>query len=183
VCAHEEARFVHQQIIESGLESDVTVGSRLVNMYAKCGRMEDAWRVFNKMPSGTVVIWSAILGGCAMNGHGKEALKYFEQMCEEGVQSDGVTFIGLLSACSHAGLVDEGMHCYASMVTDYMSSAKLEHYTCMVDFLGCAGHLQEAENMVMAMPWKPHVAAWMAGLAQFMVMWRWQNVLPDEFLK
>ncbi len=54
------------------------------------------------------------------------------------------------------------MHCHASMVTDYMSSAKLEHYTCMVDLLGCAGHLQEAENMVMAMPWKPHVAAWMA---------------------
>jgi pentatricopeptide repeat protein len=72
------------------------------------------------------------------------------------------TFIGLLSACSHAGLVDEGMHCYASMVTYYMSSAKLEHYTCMVNLLGRAGHLQEAENMVMAMPWKPHVVAWMA---------------------
>jgi len=62
-------------------------------------------------------------------------------MCEEVVQPDDITFICLLSACSHAGLVDEGRYCYASMVTDYMVSAKLEHYTCMVDLLGCAGHL------------------------------------------
>ncbi len=144
------------------LESDVFVGRSLVNMYAKCGSMEDAWRVFNKMPSRTVVTWNAILGGCAMNGHGKEALKYFEQMCAEGVQPDDTTFICLLSPCRHAGLVDEGMHCYPSMVTDYMVSAMFEYYTCMVDLLGHAGYLQEVENMVMAMCWKPHVGAWMA---------------------
>jgi pentatricopeptide repeat protein len=120
-----------------------------------------------------------------MHGHGKEALKHFEQMCDEGVQPDDISFVCLLSACSHAGLVDEGMHCYASMVTDYMISAKLEHYTCMVDLLGHAGHLQEAENMVMAM----HVNhRWLHGwlcsvLAEFMVTWRWQNVSPNEFLK
>jgi pentatricopeptide repeat protein len=83
-------------------------------------------------------------------------------MCEEGVEPNDVTFVCLLSACSHAGLVDEGMHCYTSMITDYMISAKLEHYTCMVDLLGRAGHLQEAENMIMAMPFEPHVAPWMA---------------------
>jgi len=82
--------------------------------------------------------------------------------CEEGVQPNDITFICILSACSHAGLVDEGMHFYASMVTDYMISPKLEHYTCIVDLLGHAGHLQEAENMVMEMPWKLHVAPWMA---------------------
>jgi hypothetical protein len=97
-----------------------------------------------------------------MHGHGKEALKYFEQMCEEGVQPNDITFIFLLSACSHAGLVDEGMRFYASMVTDYMVSPKSEHYTCIVDLLGCADHLQEAENMVMGMPWKPCVAPCMA---------------------
>ncbi len=100
-----------------------------------------------------------------MHGHGKEALKHFEQMCDEGVQPDDISFVCLLSACSHAGLVDEGMHCYASMVTDYMISAKLEHYTCMVDLLGHAGHPQEAENMVMPMSCKPHVTAWMALLS------------------
>ncbi|CAM6040507.1 unnamed protein product [Sphagnum compactum] len=162
VIALEEGRFVHQQIIQSGLETDVFVANSLVDMYAKCGSMGDAWRVFNKMPSRDLVTWNAILGGFAMHGHGKEALKHFAQMCEEGVQPDDITFICLLSACSHAGLVDEGMRCYASMVTDYMIPAKLEHYTCMVDLLGRAGRLQEAENMVMAMPCTPHVDAWMA---------------------
>ncbi|CAM6058325.1 unnamed protein product [Sphagnum tenellum] len=162
VVALEEGRSVHEQIIQSGCESDVFVGSSLVDMYAKCGSLEDAWRVFHKMPSRDVATWNAILGGCAMHGHGREALKHFEQMCEEGVQPDDITFVCLLSACSHAGLVDEGMHCYAAMVTDYMISAKLEHYTCMVDLLGRAGHLQEAENMVKAIPCKPQVAAWMA---------------------
>ncbi len=76
-----------------------------------------------------------------MNGHGKEALKYFEQMCAEGVRPDDITFICLPSACHHAGLVDEGMHCYTSMFTYYMTSAKLEHYTYTVDLLGHAGHV------------------------------------------
>jgi pentatricopeptide repeat protein len=83
-------------------------------------------------------------------------------MCDEDVQPDDITFICLLSACSHVGLVDEGMQFYASMVAHCIISAKLEHYTCLVNLLGHAGHLQQAENMVMAMPWKPHVAAWIA---------------------
>jgi pentatricopeptide repeat protein len=114
------------------------------------------------MPSRDVVTWTAMLGGCAMHGHGREALRHFEQMCDEGVQPDDITFVCVLSACSHAGLVDEGMCLYASMIRDYMIPAKLEHYTCMVDLLGRAGHLQEAENMIMAMPCKPQAAAWMA---------------------
>jgi pentatricopeptide repeat protein len=162
VIALEEGRRVHQQIIQSGLESDVFVGSSLVDMYAKCGSIEDACRVFHKMPSRDVVTWNAMLGGCAMHGHGREALRHFEQMCDEGVQPDDITFVCVLSACSHAGLVDEGMCLYASMIRDYMIPAKLEHYTCMVDLLGRAGHLQEAENMIMAMPCKPQAAAWMA---------------------
>jgi pentatricopeptide repeat protein len=163
--ALEEGRCVHQQIVEYGWDSDVFVVNSLVDMYAKCGSIEDAWRVFNRMPSRDVVTWNAILGGCAMHGHGKEALKHFERMCEEGVQPDDITFICLLSACSHAGLVDEGVRCFALMSTVYGISTKLEHYTCMVDLLSRAGHLQEAENMVMAMPCKPQVAALMALLS------------------
>jgi len=90
------------------------VGSSLVDMYGKCGGMEDAWRVSNKMPSHDVVSGNAILGGCAMHGQWKEALKHFELIHEEGVQPNDITFVCLLSACSHAGLVDEGI-CYASM--------------------------------------------------------------------
>jgi pentatricopeptide repeat protein len=160
IIALDEGRCVH---LQSGLESNVFVGNSLIDMYAKCGSLEDAWIVFNKMPSRDVISWNAMIGGCAMHGHGREALRHFEQMCDEGVQPDDITFVCVLSACSHAGLVDEGMCLYASMIRDYMIPAKLEHYTCMVDLLGRAGHLQKAENMIMAMPCKPQDAgAWMA---------------------
>jgi pentatricopeptide repeat protein len=162
VLAIEEGRSAHEQIIENGWDLDVFVGNSLVDMYAKCGSMEDACRVFKKLPSHDVVSWNALLGGYAMHGHGKEVLKNFERMCEEGVQPDDITFICLLSACSHAGLVVEGLCYYASMSTIHKISAKLEHYTCVVDLLGRAGHLQEAEDMIKAMPYNPNVAVWMA---------------------
>jgi len=162
VVALEEGRCTHEQIIQSGWNSAVFVGNWLVDMYAKCGSMEDAKRVFDKMPLQDVVSWNSILGGFAMNGHGKEALTYFEQMCEEGVQPDDITFVCLLSACSHSGLVHEGMCFYASMKEVYMISPTVEHYTCMVDLLGRADHLQEAENMIKSMPCKPHFATCMA---------------------
>ncbi|CAM6033611.1 unnamed protein product [Sphagnum compactum] len=161
--ALEEGKHVHKQIIESGWDTDVFVGSSLVDMYAKCGSLEDAWRVFKKMPSRDVVTWTTMILGHVKCGHGQKALELFRQMRQEGVQPNSVTFVGVLNAsCSHAGLVDEGMRLYASMTKDYMIPAKLEHHTCMVDLLGRAGHLQEAENMLMAMPCEPQVAAWMA---------------------
>jgi pentatricopeptide repeat protein len=122
VVALERGRRVHHQIIQSGLELDFFVGNSLVDMYAKCVNMEDAWKMFHKMPSKDVVTWTAILG------HGNEALQHFEWMCDEGVQQDDITFVCLLSACSHAGLVDEGMCHYASMIKYYIISAKLEHF-------------------------------------------------------
>ncbi len=98
--------------------------------------------MFNKILSTIVFTWNAILTGCTMHGHGRAALEHFDGMCEEGVQPNDVTFVRLLSACSHAGLVDEGMRCYASMMADYRISAKLEHYICMVYLFGCAGDLE-----------------------------------------
>jgi pentatricopeptide repeat protein len=92
----------------------------------------------------------------------RKLLHIFEQMCEESVQPDDITFVCLLSACSHAGLVHEGMCFYASMKEVYMISPTVEHYTCMVDLLGRAGHLEEAENMIKSMPCKPHFATCMA---------------------
>jgi len=160
IMALEEGRHAHEQIIQSGCESDVFVGSSLVDMYAKCGSMEDACRVFNSMRSHDVFSWNALLGGFAMHGQGKEALVHFERMCEEGVHPGDVTFVCLLSACSHAGFVDEGLHFYALMTTVYRIPAKLEHCTCMVDLLGRAGHLQEAENIIQGMPCKPDAAVW-----------------------
>jgi pentatricopeptide repeat protein len=105
-----------------------------------------AWSVFNKKPSRDVVTWKAILGECIMHRHGKEALTHFELMYEEGVQPDYISFVCVLSACSHAGLVDEGMCYYALMITVYIISAELDHYTSMINLLAHAGHLQEAVN-------------------------------------
>ncbi len=162
IMALEEGRRAHEQIIQSGCESDAFVGSSLIDMYAKCGSMEEASRVFNAMPSHDVSSRNALLGGFAMHGQAKEALVHFEQMCEEGVHPDHITFVCLLSACSHAGFVDEGLRFYALMTTVYRI---LEHYTCMVNLLGCAGHLQEAEIMIQGMSCKPNAAVWRALLS------------------
>jgi pentatricopeptide repeat protein len=117
----EEGRCAHEKIIQSGFESDSFLGSSLVNMYVKCGSIEDARSVFNKMPSRNAVSWSAMHAGFAMHGHGNKALDQFEWMCQEGVETDDITFISLLSACSHAGLVDEGMCYYDSMSKIYIT--------------------------------------------------------------
>jgi pentatricopeptide repeat protein len=89
-----------------------------------------------------------------------KALEHFEQICQESVDIDHVTFVCLLSACSHAGLVDEGIHQFDSMGLVYSISASAEHYVCMVDLLGRAGHMQEAEDLIKTMPFEPHVAVW-----------------------
>jgi len=147
VSALEEGRCGNEQIIQSGCDLDVSSGNSLVDMYAKCGSMEDAHWVFNMMPARNMVSLNAVLGGCAMHGQSNEALKHFEQMCER-VQSNDITSVCLLSACSHAGLVDASLHCYAWMSIVYVISATLEQYACMVDLLGHDGCLQEAENMI-----------------------------------
>jgi len=110
LAALEEGRHIEEQIIQRGYQSDVFVIASLLDMYAKCGSIVNAQQVFNSMPTQHVVCWTAMLGCYAMHGHAKEALGHFEQMCEEGIQKNDITFVSLLSACSHAGLVDEGLH-------------------------------------------------------------------------
>ncbi|CAK9873653.1 unnamed protein product [Sphagnum jensenii] len=97
IAALEEGRCIHEQIIESGWDSDVFVGSSLVDMYAKCGSLEDAWRVFTKMPSRNVVTWNAIILGHVKCGQGQKALGIFQQMQQEDVQPDSVTFMGVVN--------------------------------------------------------------------------------------
>ncbi len=162
IVALEEGRDVHEQVIQSGCESNAFVGTSLVDMYVKCGSMEDALRVFNKLPSLNVVSWTAMLKGYAIHGHGKEALGHFERMCEEGVEVNGVTFVCLLSACSHVGLVDEGLHFFESMGSVYSIAAAVEHYSCMVDLLGRAGHLQKAEDIIKVMSCEQSIVVWKA---------------------
>ncbi len=105
--ALKEGRYIHAEIVQSGCESDVYVGSSLVDMYAKCGSIEDAWRVFNIMPTHDVVAWSAMILGHVKCGQGQKALELFDQMQQDGVEPDSVTFIGVVNACASVGALDE----------------------------------------------------------------------------
>eukprot|EP01018_Ginkgo_biloba_P008646 Gb_28780 [translate_table: standard] len=161
----ERGRQVHSYINKTVFGSDVFVDSALVDMYAKCGCMENARQVFDKMSERNVVSWNAIIAGCAHHGLGKEAIQLFEQMQQVGMEPNHVTFICVLSACSHAGLVDEGRLQFHSMKKDYGIAPRAEHYACMVDLLGRAGHIEKAYELIQAMPFKPDASVWGALLS------------------
>ncbi len=151
------------RIIQCNNKSDIFLDSSLDDMHAKCGSLEDTWRVFNKMPIHDMVSWTTMLGGYAMHGQGKEALRHFEQMCEKGVEIDKIAFISLLSACSHADLVDEGLHYFESLLhLVYGISTTVEHYVCIIDLLAQAGCLEEAGDLINMMFCAPHAVVWMA---------------------
>jgi len=158
----EEGRCIHEHIIERGYESDLFVGSSLVDMYAKCGSIMDAQSVFNKMSTCNAVTWNAMLAGYASHGHFKEAFEHFERMCEEGVEMGMVTFVSLLSTCSHAGLVDEGLVYFDSMSLVHDVSPTVERYACMVYLFGRAGHLHEAEELIKTMSCESNAPVWKA---------------------
>eukprot|EP01018_Ginkgo_biloba_P031899 Gb_11321 [translate_table: standard] len=160
LAAQEHGKEIHEDIIRRGFQSDVFVGSSLVDMYAKCGSLEDARHVFGKMPKRNVVSWNAMITGFAMHGCGKEALQLFKEMQNSRTNPDRVTFVGVLSACCHAGLVDDGWHYFDCMSRYYKIAPVMEHYCCMVDLLGRAGRLDEALDFINEMPIKPNAAVW-----------------------
>lgn len=149
---------------QSGAESDIFVGNSLIDMYMKCGSIEDGSRVFEKMKERDCVSWNAIIVGYAQNGYGAEALQIFRKMLVCGEKPDHVTMIGVLCACSHTGLVEEGRHYFFSMEEHGLIPLK-DHYTCMVDLLGRAGCLNEAKNLIEAMPMNPDAVVWGSLLA------------------
>ncbi|KAG0469574.1 hypothetical protein HPP92_016274 [Vanilla planifolia] len=108
-------------------------------MYSKCGCVDKAYRVFCDMHERSVVTWSAMISGLARNGYGREAIDTFNEMIKEGIVPDGQVFTGVLSACSHSGLVNEGMKFLDAMRVDYGLSPNICHYGCVVDLLGRAG--------------------------------------------
>lgn len=139
-----------------GKESN-TIANALIDMHAKCGNIEKACQVFDGMVEKTLVSWSSMIQGLGMHGHGMAALVRFSQMQREGLKPDGIVFLCVLSACAHAGLVDEGRKCFKSMMEDYLIEPWMEHYGCMVDLLCRAGLLNEAFEFVENMPIEPDV--------------------------
>ncbi|KAK3404981.1 putative pentatricopeptide repeat-containing protein At3g08820 isoform X1 [Eucalyptus grandis] len=136
------------------------LGTALIDMYAKCGSVARAWGFFREMRERDRVVWNAAITGLAMNGHVKPAFGLFGQVEKLGVRPDGNTFMGLLCACTHAGLVNEGRQYFNSMVNVFSLPPTIEHYGCMVDLLGRAGHLEEAHNLIKDMPMEPNTIVW-----------------------
>ncbi|XP_057868346.2 pentatricopeptide repeat-containing protein At2g13600 [Cryptomeria japonica] len=160
LAALEHGRQVHSYAIRDVAEFTAFVRNTLITMYSECGSIGNARKIFEKMRERELVTWNAMIGGYAQHGYGKEALKLFETMRRENMQPDPVTFVGVLSACSHEGLVDEGRCFFEMMSRTYGIFPGVGHYACMVDILGRAGHFNEAENLIKNMPFEPDAAVW-----------------------
>ncbi|WVZ72875.1 hypothetical protein U9M48_021266 [Paspalum notatum var. saurae] len=148
LAALEPGKQLHAQILKCGFGLGGSVGSALSTMYSKCGNLEDGMVVFRRMPDRDVISWNSIISGFAQNGCGSGALDLFEEMKLEGTAPDHITFINVLCACSHMGLVDRGWFYFRAMTKDYGLSPWLEHYACMVDILSRAGQLKEAKDFI-----------------------------------
>lgn len=144
--------------MKSGFLLYVSVGNALVDMYAKSGSIENSHKVFDQMIQRDVVSWNSIISSYAQHGHGKEALHLFQQMQRENLVPNNVTFVGILSACSHEGLLDEGRY-YFNCMSKHGITPRMEHYTCMIGLLGRSGRLDEAEEFVNHMPLEPDIVA------------------------
>ncbi|KAG6632465.1 hypothetical protein CIPAW_13G161400 [Carya illinoinensis] len=154
-------QWVHSYIdSRSDISVEGNVGNALINMYVKCGHVNLAIQVFNKLMCKDIISWSTIISGMAMNGQGMHALQLFSLMLVLGVPPDDVTFIGLLSACSHAGLVDKGLMFFKVMKNVYGITPQMQHYACMVDIYGRAGLLEEAEEFIRQMPVEAEGPIW-----------------------
>ncbi|CAN4113607.1 unnamed protein product [Withania somnifera] len=151
---------VHSCILKLGFPLDVVLLTSLVDMYAKCGDIEVAFCIFESIPERNLVAWNSIIGGYARHGLAERAMQEFERMLKSGIRPDEITFINLVYACVHGGLVEDGERIFNSMVTDYGLKAQMEHYACMVDLYGRAGQLEKAEKLIDGMPFKPDVVVW-----------------------
>lgn len=157
----EKGRDIHAELAKTGsVTRDAFLASSLIDMYGKCGSMLEAQQLFDALPTRNVVTWSALIAGYARQGDCDLVFDLFQTMTQEGIEPNGVTFVSLLAACSHSGLVDKGEKYFQAMTADYCITPALKHYTCMVDLLGRAGEVDKAMAMVQAMPFQPDGAVW-----------------------
>ncbi|KAG2553009.1 pentatricopeptide repeat-containing protein At5g59600-like [Panicum virgatum] len=151
---------VHAYAVVTGIEQDLTVSSALVDMYAKCGLVLEAHRLFDKMVERSTVTWNSMIFGLANSGHCQEAISLFHRMLCDGAWPDHLTFTAVLTACSYCGMVELGKGLYRAMKEEHGIEPRLEHYACMVHLLGRAGMLAEAYDFIKAMPLEPDCFVW-----------------------
>ncbi|XP_010241372.1 PREDICTED: pentatricopeptide repeat-containing protein At3g62890-like [Nelumbo nucifera] len=163
-CAHlgalDQGQWVHAYIGRSRIKMDVYVRTALIDMYGKCGSVEDAKRIFSSSVEKDTFLCSTMIEVLAMHGKAEEAFEVFSYMRSRRIKPNNVTFVGLLKACSHVGLVDTGMKYFALMSEEFGLTPRVEHFGCVVDLLGRAGHLEEAHQVIKNMPMEPHPVVW-----------------------
>ncbi|CAA7048477.1 unnamed protein product [Microthlaspi erraticum] len=152
--------WIHRYIEKHGLSLNVALGTSLVDMYAKCGNISEARSVFHGMQRRNSLTYTAMIGGLALHGDASSAISYFNEMIDTGVAPDEITFLGLLSACCHAGMVQTGRDYFSQMKSRFKLNPQLKHYSVMVDLLGRAGLLEEAEKLMESMPMEADAAVW-----------------------
>eukprot|EP00268_Persea_americana_P068500 TRINITY_DN9546_c0_g1_i2.p1 TRINITY_DN9546_c0_g1~~TRINITY_DN9546_c0_g1_i2.p1 ORF type:complete len:900 (+),score=157.86 TRINITY_DN9546_c0_g1_i2:411-3110(+) len=153
-------RQIHAQIIKQELQRDAYISSTLLDMYSKCGNMQDSLLMFERTPERDYVLWNAMISGYAQHGLGLEALNIFEQMQIENVRPNHTTFLTVLRACGYMGLFDEGYHYFHLMIHEYELSPQLEHYACMVDIIGRSGQIDDALKLIHDMPFEADAVIW-----------------------
>ncbi|GAB4824760.1 hypothetical protein Ancab_007624 [Ancistrocladus abbreviatus] len=155
-----QGKQIHAKLLKTGYNLEIEASNALVTLYAKCGSIDDARREFCEMTKRNEVTWNAMITGYSQHGHGKEAIELFEEMKRLGLMPNHVTFVGVLSACSHVGLVKEGLCYFESMSKEHGLLPKPEHYVCVVDILGRGGLLHRARKFIEEMPIEPDAMIW-----------------------
>ncbi|CAL9057572.1 unnamed protein product [Musa banksii] len=153
-------RQVHGAAIRRGHQRNLQVANALIDMYAKCGSIGNSRKVFDEITEKDLVTWTSLVIGCGMNGYGAEATEIFDEMISSGVQPDQVLLMSVISACSHAGLVDQGLRYFSLMNIEYNVPPNREIYGCVVDLLGRAGRITEAYQLIETMPFEPDETIW-----------------------
>lgn len=153
-------RVVHGYVLKYGLASELSIGNCLVNMYSKCGSLADSHQSFKELSTRDSISWGALINAYALHGCGKEALNLFYDMQMSGIEADCITYLAVLSACNHAGLVEEGQTLFNEAVKVDNQSLGATHYACHIDLLGRAGKLEDACDVIKAMPMKPSIRIW-----------------------
>ncbi|PRQ43904.1 putative pentatricopeptide [Rosa chinensis] len=158
--ALEQGIQLHAQVVKFNFDKDSFVSSVLVDMHGKCGLLDHSIQVFDEVPTPTEVAWNSLLSVFAVHGLGNDALKTFSRMVQAGVKPNAITFISLLTGCSHSGLVEEGLKYFYSLEKTYGMVPRAGHYSCVIDLLGRAGRLGEAEDFINSMPMQPNAFGW-----------------------
>lgn len=155
-----QARLIHKEVIRSDLANDLAIGNTLVDMYAKCGSLEDSQNVLQTLQNQDIVSWNAMISGYAQHGRYGLAEQCLENIQEQGFKPDDKTYTSILAGCSHAGLMEQGHHYFKTVEKDLGIRPGVEVYSCMADLLGRSGCLREAIDLLHAAPSLPEIVTW-----------------------